>query len=656
MLLLTLPSDVAAFSVFNAHAKREFEQAYSTFKSLYRENSREWDLRTLSFVVCRSSEHADDDRFYAGVEHDPMFCRKYVIRAHDDVRAQRDELLRLPFFPLRARGSEGMERPQSAQDFLQSAGVSVSLSRKLIEVGYRSAERIALDVRGGNEALPEGLTQPRQGRMALTRPRAHSRLVSLSVEGFRVYKQAQTFDLDGSVVVLYGPNGLGKTSLFDAIDYASTGRIGRLCGRKRSQVDFSRIATHLDKTPGSGSVVLTGRSSASDASIANWKLQRGTGNWSTAWLDGEQVDRKTVLNRLTQANWPDTIPRQQTLESLFRATHLFGQDEQELLNQFQKDSVIPESFISEMLALQDYSQGLAKVTDVLAQLSADRTSVNAEITQVRLESSNVVASLPQLAAGDSADAEPTPIENALADLRRQIVTAGVFAVPSEPISFTSLSEWHEVVSARLVEMEGRIQIARDASNELPVYQRRLEEAASEHEQLEHVDREIEGAQADEREIKGRIDANAKALDEAERGRNQREQGRRDLRAFQELQAERRDLSTQAVSLQGERDRQALERSEIDSRLIVAESTLSRALADHAAAERQVGACRSRLAETEALLGALPHFAGDQAIAKDLRDRLAKAKQDLQDTQSREAEAARSLQEIRGAREALLPQY
>jgi len=37
--------------------------------------------------------------------------------------------------------------------------------------------------------------------------------------------------VDADVVVFYGPNGLGKTSFFDAIDYVCTGRIGRLCRR-----------------------------------------------------------------------------------------------------------------------------------------------------------------------------------------------------------------------------------------------------------------------------------------------------------------------------------------------------------------------------------------------------------------------------------------
>ena len=155
--------------------------------------------------------------------------------------------------------------------FLQSAGVSASFSRKLIEAGHRSAERIALDLRDGDEPLPETLSQPRASRLALNRPRAHPRLVSLAVEGFRAYRDVQKFDLDASVVVLYGPNGLGKTSVFDAIDYASTGRIGRLCRQRRTQTDFARIATHLDKTPGTGSVALIVRGGGPSPNQTDWK-------------------------------------------------------------------------------------------------------------------------------------------------------------------------------------------------------------------------------------------------------------------------------------------------------------------------------------------------------------------------------------------------
>src|ERR1039458_10060312 len=71
MLVLKLPNDIVAFSVFNLHSTEVFQRTYDGFKQLYRQNSREWDQRTLSFVLCRSSEEEKDDGFYDSLEQDP---------------------------------------------------------------------------------------------------------------------------------------------------------------------------------------------------------------------------------------------------------------------------------------------------------------------------------------------------------------------------------------------------------------------------------------------------------------------------------------------------------------------------------------------------------------------------------------------------------
>ena len=54
------------------------------------------------------------------------------------------------------------------------------------------------------------------------------RLLSLEVAGFRGFATKQTFDLDADAVIVVGANGNGKTSLFDAVLWAITGRIPRL--------------------------------------------------------------------------------------------------------------------------------------------------------------------------------------------------------------------------------------------------------------------------------------------------------------------------------------------------------------------------------------------------------------------------------------------
>ena len=654
VLLLTLPSDIAAFSVVNSNPEVEFKEAYANFKELYRENNRAWDERTLSFIVCRSSERTEDDLFYASLEHDPLFCRKYVIRAHHNVSSQRDELLRLPFLPLRGT-EDGLQRPQSAQDFLQSAGLSASLSRKLVEAGHRSAERIVLDLREGKEALPETISQPRRARVASTRPRAHSRLVSLTVEGFRAYRDLQTFDLDGSVVVLYGPNGLGKTSFFDAIDYASTGRIGRLCRQqRRTQTEFSSLATHLDKTPGSGSVTLTVRPGG-NVDGSEWKLQRGTGNWSTAWLDGKEADRKTVMSSLTQANWLDSAPRQQALESLFRATHLFGQDEQELLAEFQNGSKIPEEFISEMLALQDYSQGLSKVTEVISELANQRGSIDMELAQLRSESAAISESLPQLDPNET-EAAATPLEELIADFQKELRDTEFSKLFPEVASSSVFGEWREIVLARHGEIEKRIQVAQTLQTELPTYQRLLEESATIQTQLEEIDAELVGFAAEEKSIRAGLDGSAKVLNENEARRKGQEKRRQDIRSAIEAETQRADQVKQVTNLEAERDRQALARSEADLRLVALESTLSRTISSRAEAERAKASAQLDLSRIEGLLRDLPQLEQDIKTSADLQIRIAQAESDLQQAEQRRQQVAKDLQECKMAREALRPQY
>jgi len=56
------------------------------------------------------------------------------------------------------------------------------------------------------------------------------RLKSLKLRNFRCFAEAEVrpVDLDAQVVLLYGKNGFGKTSFFDAIEFMLTGSIQRL--------------------------------------------------------------------------------------------------------------------------------------------------------------------------------------------------------------------------------------------------------------------------------------------------------------------------------------------------------------------------------------------------------------------------------------------
>jgi exonuclease SbcC len=187
-------------------------------------------------------------------------------------------------------------------------------------------------------------------------------LKAVHLEAFRAYRNEQSFDLAAPITVLYGQNGLGKTSVFDAIDFACTGRIGRLSRIKRSVEEFAALATHLDKGEAQAEVVLEFEVT-DDSGTVDYRSRRSVKDTNACWIDTRRLDRKSLLTLLTgvTSNTKLTINH---LEPLFRATHLFGQDDQELLLEFRRNSFIPNDLFSRMIALDDYTAGLTKVERV----------------------------------------------------------------------------------------------------------------------------------------------------------------------------------------------------------------------------------------------------------------------------------------------------
>lgn len=80
-------------------------------------------------------------------------------------------------------------------------------------------------------------------------PTREATLTNLSIEGFRGFREALTLDLDASAVLLCGPNGTGKTSVFDALEWLLVGDVIRLRNYRLRQSDEYLVNTYRLEKP-----------------------------------------------------------------------------------------------------------------------------------------------------------------------------------------------------------------------------------------------------------------------------------------------------------------------------------------------------------------------------------------------------------------------
>jgi DNA repair exonuclease SbcCD ATPase subunit len=57
-------------------------------------------------------------------------------------------------------------------------------------------------------------------------------LEQITIEGFRGFSKKAVFDFGSHATIFGGPNGSGKTSVFDALEWAILGRVARLAGTR----------------------------------------------------------------------------------------------------------------------------------------------------------------------------------------------------------------------------------------------------------------------------------------------------------------------------------------------------------------------------------------------------------------------------------------
>ena len=416
MILVWMTHLVAAFAFVRENPRDAYRKLYRSFKDYYASNRKRLDALDLSFVLCVPPSLPNLEEFRSEVETDVYFCRKYVVPLTEEVGESFD---RLPFLPLTSTSGES-PRPPGAQTYMQQCGVPAALARQLAVPHQRSAENIARDCVGHGPSEPFAIVGQEEIRAAeigrIRKEVDKVRLDSITIRNFRAYKEPREFDLSGDVTVIYGPNGFGKTSLFDAIDFAATGGIGRL-GMPSSR--FERSVAHLDSSEQDSAVSLVYSSNG-----VTRRLVRRVASRASAAVDSLHRDRKEALAGLTGSGTARE-DRVDHLVSLFRATHIFGQEHQELGREFAHDCALPSQVVSRMLAFEDYLNARRKAKDVAKVLGDAVDQRKTYISAFRRDIEEAERAIENLGERNSESGEWASPREAVDSLRKRVAHAGI---------------------------------------------------------------------------------------------------------------------------------------------------------------------------------------------------------------------------------------
>jgi exonuclease SbcC len=427
LTVLILPHAVYGFAICETDMRKDFEATYSAFKKLIFAG-REVQTLEPAFIFCIAHDAVDAEPFISSVETDVYFCRKFVIGLSDNIGSS---LAPLPFMPLAPIDGTAL-RPKSAQTFLQQCGVLPSLAKQLVVPHERSARGIFEDCVAGKQGDPVSLNSGNQkGMREVASSDSEVILERVIIRNVRAYRKEQEFKLGQSITVLYGPNGFGKTSFFDAIDFGITGSIGRL--PHRNDAHFRKTVQHLD----------SGGEDAYVSIVYNRDGERNTisrrvAKPMTAQLNGVASERKRVLSALTSTS-AQASERVDNYISLFRATHLFSQEQQELTKNFRTDCELSTTVISRMLAVEDYVSAKAKAEEVRTIFSDAIVKCDEEIVNVTKNIADDNQQLRSLRAAAAELSSPVAIQAEIAAITARLVKERLSS-GDEPGTIDSLRE------------------------------------------------------------------------------------------------------------------------------------------------------------------------------------------------------------------------
>jgi len=195
------------------------------------------------------------------------------------------------------------------------------------------------------------------------------KIKSIELTGFRGFAQYQFFDLDADAVIVVGANGRGKTSLFDGILWALTGKIPRIGKEDAILSKYSESGeAHVSITMRAPNNELYTVSRSFDGENQQLRLD----------FNGEVINEPVATIKLFQTIWPEALLTKNGTLSLTTAITRSVYLQQDLVRQFIEADTDKERFesVSELV-------GVGRVNELQLALERARNAWSRSTTSVQ---------------------------------------------------------------------------------------------------------------------------------------------------------------------------------------------------------------------------------------------------------------------------------
>lgn len=248
------------------------------------------------------------------------------------------------------------------------------------------------------------------------------KLKAIDIAGFRGFASRRQFDLSADATVVIGVNGLGKTSLFDAILWGLCGEVARVGS------DDRLVSMYSDTGEARVSVLLA---TDRNETVKVTRTSDGTSQSLQLSIAGANFKATSAAARLLEMLWPDAASASDGASALTSAFVRSVYLQQDSVRDFLEAASDQDRFnvITELL-------GVGRLTELQLQLERERNSWTRAITQ--------------------RTKDMTPLAHRVTELEKQLQTLKSSSDVDEDASRPSWEDWWPAATKLGVTIPGEL--------------------------------------------------------------------------------------------------------------------------------------------------------------------------------------------------------